>query len=361
MENQEPQYEEIDLREYIKVLWNRKWSIITIFLIAVVLSAIISLLTPPTYQATGIIEVGKIKGKAIQSVSEIKSVLEKDTTLDKLRTKLKDPLDLTDTTSTNAIKSRFNVKQVENGETKSQLIEISGKANTPKKAALVVDKVSNLLLSYHDGKFAPAKETFESELNSIKQEKDKVETDIKQDIKTLKEKKIKVSRDISQLNDEIDSLEQDVLNYEREINVRSNITSEGQGRMVESYIDLVDKNKQRIKDKQQKISDLKQDIVEIDQKIKEKESSLKGEMAHYEEKIQQKEFERKYKTTPTKVEIVASPPETRIAPKRKLNVLIAAVLGGFIGILYAFGAEYFSDEEDREEINKEIDQEIIEE
>jgi uncharacterized protein involved in exopolysaccharide biosynthesis len=34
-------------------------------------------------------------------------------------------------------------------------------------------------------------------------------------------------------------------------------------------------------------------------------------------------------------------PETRIAPKRKQNVMIAGILGLFMGIFYAFGAEYF--------------------
>jgi len=118
--------------------------------------------------------------------------------------------------------------------------------------------------------------------------------------------------------------------------------------MVESYIALLDKNKQRQEDQKNKKRSLEQNLVKIDARINEKQSSLANKMADFEEKIQQKEFERQYSTTQTKVEVIASAPETRIAPNRKLNVLIAGVLGAFIGILYAFGAEYFSKDKDKD-------------
>ncbi len=361
MENQEPQYEEIDLREYIKVLWNRKWSIITIFLIAVVLSAVISILTPPTYESSSLLEIGKIKGENMQSVNEIKSVFERETTLKNLREKLKNPLEITEETNTNTIKSLFDLKEVENGKEGAKFIKISGRSDTPEKSVKVVDAVSNILLEYHDQKFATAKKTFESELAFLKQKKSKAEADLKEDIKALKKEKAKDNEDIKGLNQEIAKTKANINDYQRQIATRANITSEGQGRIVESYIELLDKSNLRLEEKEQQIRDLKQQIVVLDQKIKEKESNLKQRLADFNTKIQQKEFEGQYKTTPTKIEVVASPPETRIAPNRKLNVLIAGILGGFIGILYAFGAEYFSQDKDNEEVNKEIDQEIIEE
>ena len=348
MENQEPQYEEIDLREYIKVLWNRKWSIVIIFSIAAVFAAVISLITPPTFEASSLVEIGKIKGENIQSVNEIKSVFEKEAVLKKLRNNLKDPLNLTKDIKTNTIKSMFSIKEVENGEEGAHYIQISGKAKTPKNSVIVTNEVVNNLLSYHDTKFATAKTTFESEMESIKQNKEKVKTDLNQDIKTLEKEKEKTSQDILQVEQELTQIENDINFYNNEIQKRANITSEGQGRMVESYIALLDKNKQRQEDQKNKKRSLEQNLVKIDARINEKQSSLANKMADFEEKIQQKEFERQYSTTQTKVEVIASAPETRIAPNRKLNVLIAGVLGAFIGILYAFGAEYFSKDKDKD-------------
>jgi len=351
MENQDPQYEEIDLREYIKVLWKRKWSIVIIFLIAVVLAAVVSLITPPTFEATGLIEIGKIRSENIQSFNEIKSFLTSDTILKDLRKELKTPLNLTDKTTTNTIKNIFSLKEVENGDESAHFIKISGRANDPEKSALIVDKVSNILLAYHNNKFSVARTTFQSELNSLKQNQEKVKTDLKEDIKTLEKRKEKVKQDIKQVETELTQIQNDINFYNNEIQKRANITSEGQGRMVESYIALLDKNKQRQENQKNKKRNLEHNLVELDQKITRKQSTLKERMADFDERIQQKQFEKQYETTPTKIEVVAAAPETRIAPNRKLNVLIAGILGGFIGILYAFGAEYFS-KQDEDDINE---------
>jgi len=65
----EIQEDEIDLREYINVLIKRKSIIILIFLIAVIISALVSyFVLSPVYQASTVFSVAKIDGRAVINI-----------------------------------------------------------------------------------------------------------------------------------------------------------------------------------------------------------------------------------------------------------------------------------------------------
>jgi uncharacterized protein involved in exopolysaccharide biosynthesis len=115
-------------------------------------------------------------------------------------------------------------------------------------------------------------------------------------------------------------------NYQREINNRSAAYSDGQGRIAESYIDLLATVKNQKESKESQLLNLEHKLVSLEQQV------------------QSKKYERVYQTKPTEIEVPATAPESRISPKRKQNVIIAGVLGIFLGILYAFGAEYFKED-----------------
>ncbi|MFA5351606.1 MAG: Wzz/FepE/Etk N-terminal domain-containing protein [Candidatus Omnitrophota bacterium] len=75
MENQ--QYiseDEIDLRQYLKIIIKRKKLILTIFLVSVFAAAIISLLIPKTYEITSIVQLGSIDGLLIKN-EEAKAIM----------------------------------------------------------------------------------------------------------------------------------------------------------------------------------------------------------------------------------------------------------------------------------------------
>ena len=299
--------DEIDLRDYINVLIKRKWGILSIFAIAVIIAVIISLILPLTFQASNLVEIGRIKKVNLQSHTGIQSVFRRGTVLKQIKTKLEQPLGLSETTSIESIAGMFDVKESLGGE-KSGFIEIQGRSDTPEKAVEVVNAVTEILLTYHQNIFAEAKKMFNTEVESIIKSKEKTE------------------KDIEKTNNTIVRLNQDIKNYEQEIAKRANIQSEGQGRIAESYINLLAGIKDQKETKESQLLNLEQKLISLDQSI------------------QQKEYEKAYQTKPTKVEVQAIPPETKIAPKRKQNVMIAGILGLFIGIFYAFGAEYFSKE-----------------
>ena len=277
---------------------------------------------PLTFEASNLVEVGSIKKIQLQNINDIKTVFSRETVLQQIRTKLQEPLELVEKTTTGAIAGMFDIEE-SLGDGKSGFIEIVGRAQTPEKAVKVVDAVTDILLTYHRNIFVEAEKTFNAELETITKSKEKTQEDINQ-IKTL---------DIPKTKEEIKRLEQDIQEYEREIVKRGNIQSEGQGRIIESYINLLAniKNQKESKEKQ---------IINFENEVRGLEQQLVG----LDQSIQTKEYERVYETKPTEVEVPATPPETRIAPKRKQNVIIAGILGIFIGVLYAFGAEYFSKE-----------------
>ena len=299
--------DEIDLRDYINVLLKRKWQVAIIFGIAVVLAGIISFVMPLTFEASNLVEIGSIKKVQIQNINDIKSVFSRETVLQQIRTKLQEPLELTKKTTTGAIAEMFDIKESQdNGQ--SKFIKINGRSQTPEKSVEVVNTVTDILLTYHGNIFMEAEKTFNAEMETIIKNKEKAQKDIE-----------KTTNDIARLN-------ADILKYETEINKRANAYTEGQGRIAESYINLLAGVKNQKESKEAQLLNLEQKLITLDQSI------------------QSKEYERVYETKPTEVEVPAIPPETRIAPKRKQNVIIAGILGIFIGVLYAFGAEYFSKE-----------------
>jgi len=298
--------DEIDLRDYINVLLKRKWQIAIIFGIAVLIAGIISFSMPLTFEASNLVEVGSIKKIQLQNINDIKSVFSRETVLQQIRTKLQEPLELAEGITTGAIAETFDINEEEGNENGSIFIEIKGRAQTPEKAVEVVDAVTDILLTYHGNIFVEAEKTFDIEMETIVKSKEKTQKDIE-----------KTSNNITRLN-------ADILKYETEINKRANAYTEGQGRIAESYINLLAEIKDQKENKEAQLLNLEQKLIALGQSI------------------QAKEYERVYETKATEVEVPAIPPETRISPNRKQNVIIAGILGIFIGILYAFGAEYFS-------------------
>ena len=70
MENQQEQYteeDEIDLREYVNVIIKRKKLIFGIFLAAVVISAVVSLMMPKVYEITSTVQLGSVSGLIINN------------------------------------------------------------------------------------------------------------------------------------------------------------------------------------------------------------------------------------------------------------------------------------------------------
>ena len=291
--------DEIDLRDYINVLIKRKWAVITIFFIAVIAAVVISLLISPVYEAISLVKIGKIKGVNIETPAETQEIFARRTILKQIATKLNLPEDM----NIETVAGIFTIEPAADS-----LLKIKGKAETPEKSVEITNAVADVLIERHKKIFTEAEEMINLEMENIVKNKEKI------------------NKDIENTKEDIIRLEQDIKKYEQEIAKRDNAQSDAQGRITESYINLLATVKNQKESKEAQILNLEQSLVNLDQLLK------------------QKEYEMSYQTKTTEIEIPATPPETRISPKRKQMVMIAGILGLFVGVLYAFGAEYFSKE-----------------
>ena len=106
---------------------------------------------------------------------------------------------------------------------------------------------------------------------------------------------------------------------------------------------------QQMKEKLTKVKKLEDEKKNIQTKISQLETTHSdaqaiiaaayiGQLNQIKNELQNQSVEQ----TATTIESPATLPQNKIAPKNKQNILIAGILGIFIGILWAFGAEYFS-------------------
>ena len=301
--------DEIDLMDYIRVIWKRKIGIIAVFIIAVLAAGLMSkFVLPEVYETSSLVEIAKIKGENLENPADIIATFKQRAILLEIAEKV--GWDKEKETDKAKIRGLGNNLKLEKGE-KGNFLKIKAKANTPEEAQKIVSAVNEILISRHKKRFTEAERLVEAEIETIKQDKEKT----KKDIEKIQQSLGRISRDIAI--------------YEKEIAKRGNIKSEGQGRIVESYIKLLAQAKDQKEAKEAQILALEQKLVGLEQSI------------------QQKEYEKAYETTMTRVVVPPLLPERPVEPRTMVNVAIAGILGLFIGILWAFGAEYIEKSKER--------------
>ena len=160
---------------------------------------------------------------------------------------------------------------------KSGLLEIKGKGETPEEALKLVNGVTAVLMKRHEQIFERAKVIFEEYLASGKK------------------RLFEIDEEINMLQKKIDEL------------VAAN--SDAKAMLARGYMDSLEKSRDRYEQLQ----------VEL----------------------REKKMEESYGTVSTELVIPSTTPESPIAPKKKQNVLIAGILGLFVGLICAATVEYF--------------------
>jgi len=160
---------------------------------------------------------------------------------------------------------------------KSGLLEIRGKGETPEEALKLVNGVTTVLLKRHEQIFARAKMILEEYLVSAKNRLFQIEKEIEM--------------------------------FQKKIDKLGATDSDAKAMLSRGYMDSLEKSRARYEELQ----------VEL----------------------REKKMEESYGTVSTELVIPPRIPESPIAPKKKQNVLIAGILGLFIGLICAAVVEYF--------------------
>lgn len=257
--------EEIDLIDYGRIIWRRKWKIILIATIIITLASIYTFLSPKIYESSILIEIGKIKDNYLESQDDIIVFLEQLL----MSRSLTSELGLKEE-QWPILKKSIKVRKV------GSFIKITAQDKDPAKAKQKVEIMADLLIKRHQQMFA-------------------------------QEKKIR-NAEIEQIKKYIQEIKENITKLEKEFARVKNAKTEGEGLLAQGYLTVLEKEKSNLRT-------LNQELIE-----KERETSS----GSYE----------------TKIIVPSEWPLKPVKPNKLLNISIAAILGVFVGIFWAFLKEY---------------------
>lgn len=136
MPNQEYIEDEIDLRDYIKVMLRRKKVILAVFFICVITATIISFLVPRVYESSSIIQIGKIN-ELLMKKEEAREILLTQDFLKPIIKKLN--LDI----EADKLKKNINVENIKN----TNFLKINVQYPCAKMAAKINAAIANSFIS----------------------------------------------------------------------------------------------------------------------------------------------------------------------------------------------------------------------
>jgi len=277
-EDRMPNYEEVDLMDYLKVVWKWKYLIIIGTVVCAAIAGMVSLSLPRVYETTEVIEIGRIRTtqevegiktggeELLADVNSVKSVMESEAFMNQVI----QTLNLNE--SPKSLLERVKVQRVE----RTNILKVSVQANSPEEAVRIAKAMANLVINDHKDKF-----------NKLMKLQNSYKEDLARDVKKMEE-------EIALRMDTLESISKDP-----GVNIPTVIL-------------------------------LQQGLLEARNRL----TALKGKLQSLE--IGLTPF-NSYNTR-----VVAEPvaPRSAISPKVRLNILISAVIGFMVFILLSFFLEY---------------------
>ena len=277
-EDRIPNYEEVDLMDYLKVVWKWKYLIIIGTVVCAAIAGMVSLSLPRVYETTEVIEIGRIRTtqevegiktggeELLADVNSVKSVMESEAFMNQVI----QTLNLNE--SPKSLLERVKVQRVE----RTNILKVSVQANSPEEAVRIAKAMANLVINDHKDKF-----------NKLMKLQNSYKEDLARDVKKMEE-------EIALRMDTLESISKDP-----GVNIPAVIL-------------------------------LQQGLLEARNRL----TALKGKLQSLEISLTSS---NSYNTR-----VVAEPviPESPVSPRIKLNILISAVLGFMVFILLSFFLEY---------------------
>lgn len=197
--SQEP---EINLIDYWHIIWNRRRAIFAIFISVVILTIIITFLSPKTYQSSLLISPAKISNQLLETPEATITIMKQEAILRNLATKL----NLPELEATSLIK-KFNIKQ------SNEFLEIQGLGTTPENAQHISKILGDFIINRQNSLTTQYKLNLETEINV--------------------------------LNNELNKNAATIVELEQEIAKLNNTNSQAQGYIAASYISVRQEAKKR--------------------------------------------------------------------------------------------------------------------
>jgi len=350
-----PDLDEINLLQYFQVIWERKFLIIAICLVAVVATAIVSYRMRPVYRVMALVSPGWIdtdaQGKAIyiDSAENIKSLIENNAFCEKIKKSLKlDPL-------LYPHHLEFVVKLARNTEA----LSISYDDKNPAQGKVIMEDLLKHLMEYYRGRTDTRSAALD---NSIEMTRLQNESNENRKMRIVNEKK-KIMSDMELLRDKerlLKTTEKYLTNQLKGVEENTKVIIQERNEMlkkgekVDSVALLLYSNTV-----QQNISYIDRLSADLDRNRLEQEST-KNALSRNEIELKNKDTESKDVDTDIQnnlekiknlelqkiriegFRIIQEPyPSIRpVKPNKKKNIAIAGVTSLFLGIFLVFFIEF---------------------
>ena len=373
------EYEEIDLMDYVKVLLKRKWLILVMFLGAAIMAGVFSFILPKIYKIDTALEVGRVAGIMVEDPAQVVEKIKGDVYGIFVREKLQIP------------EEKYPKIKVENPK-ETNLITLAIESAKPPESKNILEETNNLILAEHQEKIKVKKELIEMNIKTVEGQ---IEI-IKSDIEKVKNKKKSSENDIQRIKNKIETLQEDIGSTRNKIQpLRDDITrieikisnAEEEKTNLEAKIEALQKvlpyqqdpgtqfalfdTKEKLANKKQEIENLYLQINSLKRTIEDYNiqlnslertiedynsqinslersledyniqiNSLESKIADYQAQINALKASLE-EIKPTQVIKSPTVSEKPIKPNKKLNIVIAAVLGLFVGVFLAFFQEWW--------------------
>ncbi len=304
-EKREMEYEEIDLRDYVKVIIERKKLIASIFVFAVVVAGVISLILPKVYKVDTSIEIGVRPGVVAPDSATGDSLIEKpEQVIEKIKNDVYGV----------AVREKLNISERDfpkiktNNVKDTNLITISIESDKSEQAKNVLAEINSLIITKHQDRTSKEKELIEKNISAD-------------------ENKIKsMDSDIERINNKIKFVEEEKVNLESKILAlqKTLIYMQDPGTQFALF-----NTKEELSTKKQEVEDLYREITDLDMQ----KENVNTEINSLKASLDNLKFTRIVKDPTVSDKIVS--------PRPVLNVGIAGVLGLFVGIFAAFGKDWW--------------------
>lgn len=321
--------DEIELMDYLNVLWKKKWLIILPTLFCVIAAGVISFLLPPKWEVDAIIQPskflvqtqgGQFEEVVVSDPKQIAGQINQASYNHLIAAELN--LDL----------AQFPKLRAENLRD-TKLVRMSLKEHDVQKAKQILTSLFNHLKRELDTKVDIETKGIDSEIKSNEIEKNRIE----EEIKTLKNKLKIVRQRKKEIEDEMSNVRERIKLLEKEqfstLKKEKKSESETLGMLlysneIQQSLRYLNTLNELLSNKKIEEENLNLEIDNRDKKIKQLENTIDNLK------------EQKGRIDYTK--LIKEPTSSLhpVSPRKKLNVLIAGILGLMIFTILAFFLEY---------------------
>nr|BAL55477.1 lipopolysaccharide biosynthesis protein [uncultured Acetothermia bacterium] len=332
---------EIDLRDYLKVIWEKKWLILGVFVVAVVLAALVSFRMPNEYEARALLRLRSlpnIDGLNLKppSLQQIAAIVQSDELLlqaaHELQPRYPEFQGATPLEVEQWLKRNLKASVME----KADLVEVRLPGNLApdrlrETLSLIVTLTETKLQSDLQANINLELTRLSTTEKAVQEQLDAVNAQLQSEIAKRKEILTSQRAELLARMDEIRQNPQ----FLRLAAGEQNATL--QGIMLKREFEALTERLKNIETDLQKLDARGRELFpELHSRLQSLENE-RTQLQLLEGKVQQV-----FAKTPETLDIVSAPfaPEEPVGPRRTLNVLIAGVLGLFGGTLLAFFVNY---------------------